>query len=49
MITIGFQAKTSDIKSLTSLQKKGIIHKTFDGRYRFVVLFMPYWIGEMRK
>jgi hypothetical protein len=36
---------SSSIKaSLVSLEKKGIIHRTVDGRHRFVDRFMPYWI-----
>lgn len=39
---------SSSIKaSLVSLVKKGILYKTLEGRYRFVDLFMPYWIGSM--
>lgn len=42
---------SSSIKaSLTSLIKKGVLIKTVaDGKYQFVDLFMPYWIGEMLK
>lgn len=40
----------SSIKaSLISLIKKGIVHKTLEGRYRFVDRFMPYWIDAIRK
>jgi hypothetical protein len=35
--------------SLASLLKKGIVYKTFDGHYRFVDRFMPYWLETIRK
>jgi hypothetical protein len=41
---------SSSIKaSLVSLIKKGIMHKTMAGHYRFVDRFMPHWIGDIRK
>lgn len=41
---------SSSIKaSLVSLLKKGIIHRTIEGQYRFVDRFMPFWIGDIRK
>lgn len=40
---------SSSIKaSLVSLEKKGIIHRTQEGRYRFADRFMPYWIEDIR-
>ena len=41
---------SSSIKaSLVSLLKKGIVYRTLEGRYRFMDLFMPFWIGDIRK
>jgi hypothetical protein len=41
---------SSSIKaSLDSLLKKGILYRTLEGSYRFVDLFMPYWIDYIRK
>lgn len=40
---------SSSIKaSLVSLEKKSIIHRALDGRYRFADRFMPYWIEDIR-
>jgi hypothetical protein len=39
---------SSSIKaSLVSLLKKGIVHRTLEGRYRFVDHFMPFWITDL--
>jgi hypothetical protein len=40
---------SSSIKaSLVSLEKKGILYRTFEGRYHFVDRFMPFWIDHIR-
>jgi hypothetical protein len=40
---------SSSIKaSLDSLLKKGILHKSLEGRYRFSDRFMPYWIHGLQ-
>jgi uncharacterized protein len=40
---------SSSIKaSLVSLEKKGIVYRTFQGRYHFADRFMPYWIDDIR-
>jgi len=41
---------SSSIKaSLVSLMKKGIVYRTFDGKYKFIDRFMPYWIDDIRR